>query len=273
MKKILFLFQYLLILSLILIPLASCSSENDLELVTELDSALESADLEGAEHFSPETNTVIFPDAEKTESETVGGHATEAPTSAPIEPESEEITTEEESETQTEAQASLQYTSYGNGTCAVSGIGNYTDVYVIIPEKSPAGDIVCAIDDKAFFENTSIKAVQIPSTVMSIGKMAFGGCSSLIYISVDQDNKMFTDENGILYSKDKSKLYAFPSGNQAAEISISVELTEIADMAFFSTPSLKQIKYAGSLEEWSKINVGDKNYGLYSASVIFAVMD
>ena len=270
MKKLSLLIIALLILSLSL-TLISCSEGEGLENMSDTDTEIESGELEGEEHLSPDTSTVFFPDAEKTETETETEEPTEAPTSTPTEAPSEEITTEPE--TETEPPTSLKYTSYGNGTCGVSGIGNYPDAYVIIPEKSPEGDVVTAIEDKAFLDNSDIKAVHIPSTVMIVGKMAFGNCSSLIYISVDSENKMFTDENGILYSKDKTKLYAFPSANQASEISISAKLTEIADMAFLSTPSLKQIKYAGTLEDWSRIKVGEKNYGLYSASIIFAVMN
>lgn len=273
MKKLfLLIISSLLVLSLCA-SLLSCSTEQSPEELSGVESELESGELEGEEHLSPETATVIFPDAETSETEHVTEAPTEASTTAPTETETEEITTEIESESETEPPVSLKYTSYGNGTCAVSGIGNYTDVYVIIPEKSPEGDVVTAIETKAFYENTSIKAIQIPSTVMIVGKMAFGGCSSLIYISVDSQNMMFTDVNGILFSKDKTKLYAFPAANQASEISLSSSLVEIADMAFYSTPSLKQIKYAGSLEEWSKIKVGEKNYGLYSASISFAVIN
>lgn len=277
MKKLSLLIIIALLLLSMTLPLVSCSESETPENDSEGD--IESGMLEGEEHLSPETGSVTFPDAQSTETETEKPTEapTEASTEAPTETETEVVTTETETETQTETETeppvSLKYTSYGNGTCAVTGIGNYTDVYVIIPEKSPAGDVVTVIDDKAFFGDTSIKAVHIPSTVMSIGKMAFGNCSSLIYISVEKENMMFTDINGILYSKDRSKLYAFPAANQAVEISISVALTEIADMAFFSTPSLKQIKYSGTLEDWSKIKIGEKNYGLYSASISFAVMD
>ena len=273
MKKIFLLILSALLILSITVSLFSCSKEEAPEAVSGAESELESGEFEGEEHLSPESGTVIFPDAEATESEALTEAPTEAQTTAPTESETEEITTESETETETEPPVSLKYTSYGNGTCAVSGIGNYTDVYVIIPEKSPKGDVVTAIDTKAFFENTSIKAVHIPSTVTIVGKMAFGGCSSLIYISVDPENMMLTDVNGVLYSKDKTKLYAFPAANQASEISISSSLTEIADMAFYSTPSLKQIRYSGTLEEWSKIKVGEKNYGLYSASISFAVMN
>ncbi len=275
MKKISLLILLTVLLLSFSLPLMSCSEGDEQESSSETGSNIESGTLEGEEHLSPGTGTVVFPDPEKTETETE--EPTEPPTEKPTEPVTEEPTTEKPTETETEAETepptSLKYTSYGNGTCAVSGIGNYPDVYVIIPEKSPEGDVVIAIADMAFFENTSIKAVQIPSTVMRVGNMAFGGCSSLIYISVDSNNMEFTDVDGILYSKDKTKLYIFPSANQAAEISISMRVTEIADMAFFSTPTLKQIKYGGTIQDWSKIKIGEKNYGIYGASIIFAVMD
>jgi len=265
-KTVLFLLSTVLILSFSL-SLFSCSSEQETESTSETDSALESDTLVGEDHLSPGTDTSGSPTEPETE------EPTEAPTVAPTEPPTEAPETEEPTEAETEPPTSLKYMSYGNGTCAVTGIGNYPDVYVMIPEKSPAGEVVVAIDDKAFFENKSIMAVHIPSTVMSIGNMAFGGCSSLIYISVDTNNKMFTDVNGILYSKDKTTLYVFPSANQAGEISISVNVTEIADMAFFPTPSLKHINYGGTLQDWIKIKVGDKNYGLYSASMTFATTE
>ena len=279
MKKTSLLIIIALLLLSLTLPLVACSESETNE--NESNSDLESGTLEGEEHLSPETGSVVFPDGQSTEKESETEKPTEAPTEepteAPTETETEAATTQTETQTETETETeppvSLKYTSYGNGTCAVTGIGSYTDMYVIIPEKSPAGDVVTVIEDKAFFGDTSIKAVHIPSTVMSIGKMAFGNCSSLIYISVDKENMMFADINGILYSKDRTKLYVFPAANQAVEISISVALTEIADMAFFSTPSLKQIKYSGTLEDWSKIKVGEKNYGLYSASISFAVMD
>jgi len=271
MKKLSLLILSIFILFALSFSIISCSQSDNPENESGTDTGLESGTLDGEEHLSPESGTVKFPDAEKTEAPTE--EPTETPTAAPTETETEEITTEKQTEAETEPPTSLKFTSYGNGTCAVTGIGNYPDVYVIIPEKSPEGDVVTVIDDKAFYENSSIKAVQIPSTVMSIGKMAFGNCSSLIYISVDSENKMFTDVNGILYSKDKTKLYVFPAANQAAEITLSISLSEISDMAFFSTPSLKQIKYGGTISDWSKIKIGEKNYGLYSASLSFAIIE
>ncbi len=275
-KRFLFVLCAALILALSLSLLAACSDSGDGEDESASDTSFESGTLDGGEHLAggSESTSVVFPD--RTESESPTDEPAEEPTELPTEPITEPITepaTEEPTEAETEPPVSLKYLSYGNGTCAVTGIGSYPDVYVIIPERSPSGDVVTAIEDRAFFENTSIKAVHIPSTVMRVGKNAFGGCSSLIYISVDTENMIFTDVDGILYSKDKTKLLVFPSANQASEIYISASVTEISDMAFFSTPSLKQIKYGGTLNDWSKIKIGEKNYGIYSASMTFANAD
>lgn len=186
-----------------------------------------------------------------------------------------EIKTEKEPETETETETkpkekpleSLRFTSFGNGTCSVTGIGNNTDLFVVIPERSPDGDIVTSIDEKAFYGNKSVKAFEIPSTITSIGNMAFAGCSSLVYISVDKLNQMFIDIDGILYTKDRSTLLSYPASCGATELTISASVKKIADMAFFGCDGLKVIKYSGTLADWGKIEIGEMNYGLFTASV------
>lgn len=177
---------------------------------------------------------------------------------------------EEESETEKEEPAPakvLKFVSYGNGTCILMGIGTCTDTCIVIPERSPEGDIVTSIDDKAFYNNTDIKAVQIPSTVTSIGNKAFGGCSSLVYISVDKNNKAFCDVDGLLYTADKSKLIVYPASCGATSIELSSSLKAIDDMAFYDCGELKNIYYNGTLADWGKIEIGEMNYGLYTASI------
>jgi hypothetical protein len=272
MKKIL-LSSSITLLILCLLALCACSNKDD---ATELSTdTLEGGSVEGSEHLSPspdESDSVTFVELETTES-TQTKTQTETETETETETQTqkvEETTTEKQTEAETEPAPSLKFISYGNGTCGVAGIGSYTDVYIIIPERSPSGDIVTTVEDKAFFENTDIKAIQIPSTVTSIGERAFGGCTSLVYITVDQKNKAFCDVDGILYSKDGSTLIMFPAASRISEISISVKVTKICDMAFFGCESLTSIKYGGSLQSWSNINIGDGNYGLYSASITFA---
>lgn len=202
---------------------------------------------------------------------------TEAPTEKQTEPPSSE--TEKESDKQPEnkepsiPQPSLLYLSYGNGTCSVAGIGTYTDQSVIIPSKSPNGDIVTTIEPKAFYENDNIKTVQIPSTVTSIGEMAFSGCSQLVYIMVDNSNRVYRDINGALYSIDRTVLIAYPASNPSSSLELSSKITAIADMALYGCSNLKNIVFDGSPAEWEKLKIGTMNYSLYSATVTFTDND
>jgi hypothetical protein len=63
-----------------------------------------------------------------------------------------------------------EFTSNGDGTCYVSGIG--TAVTGVIPRYSPAGDVVTAIGDGAL-QGQSFYVVGIPDTVTHIGEGAF----------------------------------------------------------------------------------------------------
>jgi hypothetical protein len=230
-----------------------------------------------------ETGTV---EAETHKAPATSEKPTEAPTEKATEPPTEKQT-EEKTEPKTEEpqkepvkepepvtpQPSLQYLSYGNGTCSVAGIGTYTDPSVIIPSKSPSGDIVTAIEPKAFYENDNIKTVQIPSTVTSIGEMAFSGCTQLVYIVVDSTNRSYRDINGVLYDKDRTTLIAYPAANQSTTLELSSKITTIADMALYGCTNLKNIVFDGSPSEWERLNIGTLNYSLFSATVTFTDSD
>lgn len=227
-----------------------------------------------------ETGTV---EAETQKAPATTEKPTEKPTEAPTEEKTEaktEAKTEKETEKETTKetepvtpQPTLQYLSYGNGTCSVAGIGTYIDQSVIIPSKSPAGDIVTAIEPKAFFENERIRTVQIPSTVTSIGEMAFSGCSQLVYIVVDSTNRSYRDINGVLYDKDRTTLIAYPAANQSTTLELSSKITTIADMALYGCTHLKNIVFDGSPSEWERLNIGTLNYSLFSATVTFTDTD
>ena len=217
--------------------------------------------------------------AKEEEPEIVKDTTQELATSAPIETitledyllSEEESTTEEETTTEpvyTQKPRELAFESNGNGTCTLVGIGTVTDTCIVIPEKSSDGDVVTAIADNAFYGNTKINTVQISSTVTYIGSKAFGGCTSLVYISVNSQNNSFKDVDGILYSKSGDTLIHYPAKKGNETLTISKSITKICDMAFYNCTSLRKITFGGSMAEWSKILIGDMNYGLYSASVV-----
>ena len=84
----------------------------------------------------------------------------------------------------------LAFSSNGDGTCYVLGLGTCTDEHIVIPEYSPNGDKVIGIGDFAFYQcgsmysyyNTgryALKSIVIPEGVTYIGDHAFDGCEML----------------------------------------------------------------------------------------------
>lgn len=64
---------------------------------------------------------------------------------------------------------------------------------------------VTTIKRHAFSYSDSIKQINLPSTVSKIEDDAFYRNKNLKYINVSPDNKYFIFENGILYTKDKTR--------------------------------------------------------------------
>lgn len=253
---------------LLIAILAACST---LSLPSPSDEESESGTVQlpthlGQEESNSDEQNLSNESASSEEDHSSQGAESDSLSSETLNSESSEDTSEESSSD--EVQHCLEFVSHGNGTCSVAGIGSIVDAYIVIPLKSPDGDVVTSISEKAFYGNDTIRAIEIPSTVSYIGEMAFSSCSQLVYISVDKDNRSFTDLGGILFSSDMTCLVAYPSANGASAITLPTDIVKIAPMAFYNCAYLKTISYEGSAEQWSKINIGQMNYGLYSASII-----
>lgn len=88
------------------------------------------------------------------------------------------------------------------------------------------------IGDEAFYAS-GIESINIPASVSSIGKDAFGWCFSLEAVFVDGDNSNYSDDgNGVLFSKDKSELIKFPDNSKETVYSIPDGVISLADNSF-----------------------------------------
>ncbi len=72
----------------------------------------------------------------------------------------------------------LEFTSNGDGTCYVSGIGSCTDTDIIIPSTSPDGDSVTSIGDWAFEDCTSLTDVYYTGSKEDWAKIEIGDHNS-----------------------------------------------------------------------------------------------
>ena len=90
----------------------------------------------------------------------------------------------------------------------------------------------------------SLTSITIPSSVVTIGS-SFYNCSSLTSIIVDENNPNFCDKDGVLFSKDMTRLIRFPEG-KAGEYEIPNSVTKVID-AFSQCSKLTSITISSSV--------------------------
>lgn len=158
----------------------------------------------------------------------------------------------------------LNYYILENGTgVTVGGIGNATDTDIVI---SPyyCGKPVTKISFSAFNRNDKITSVTIPATVTNIENNAFYGCWLLKKFTVDENNPVYSSQDGIIYNKDKTEFIIVPFALENAvtipdgiteiparafdegceklpSITLHENITAIGDYAFYSCESLTEI--------------------------------
>lgn len=161
------------------------------------------------------------------------------------------------------------FTSNGDGTCTLSGIGSFRDTELDIPEKSPDGDVVNAIADKAFENCDFLETVTIPETIKKIGNSVFKGCSSLKSISVSSANTKYCSVGGVLFSKDKTVLICYPSMKVGQSYLLSTNVSSISSYAFDDVTYLEKILYQSSSSKFQSIEVGVGNSSFESVTVTY----
>ena len=88
------------------------------------------------------------------------------------------------------------------------------------------GSSVKTIGDCAF-ESCSFTEIKIPASVISIDVRAFYDCPALSKIEVNSANATFCSIDGILFSKDKSKLISYPAGKTETQYLIPSSVKSI----------------------------------------------
>jgi hypothetical protein len=70
---------------------------------------------------------------------------------------------------------------------------------------------VTIIGDSAFSGCTALIGVTIPANVTIIGDSAFSGCTALAGITVEDANRAYSSEDGVLFDKAKTTLIKYPA--------------------------------------------------------------
>ncbi len=98
------------------------------------------------------------------------------------------------------------------------------------------------IYSEAFANCTSLTTLNLTSNVYDIGASAVNGCSNLKTITVSTLNKYLCDVNGIVYSKDKTKLVRCPPGHNTTIFNHSSFPSTLKEIGFEAFATCKKIQ-------------------------------
>lgn len=161
----------------------------------------------------------------------------------------------------------IEFESFDNGSCAIVGIGSFTEKNLKIPQKSPYGEVVTEIKSTAFKNCDNLESITIPSTVQKIEEGAFKGCSSLIYIDVAMDNEYFTSISGVLFSKNKTRLIYYPANRAGDKYYLNPNVKTISDYAFEDAKNISAIFYPNNTSDFESISIGKGNDILHTLPI------
>jgi hypothetical protein len=109
-------------------------------------------------------------------------------------------------------------------------------------------EAVRVVHTGAFQYCTNLRSVMFGPLVRGFGGNGyFLGCSSLVSISVDDNNPVIADYDGALYTKDLSILMQYPVGNEAESFVMPDSVQIVAGRAFASCDSLRTVKLSNQL--------------------------
>jgi len=100
---------------------------------------------------------------------------------------------------------------------------------------------VTNIGELAFQLCSSLISITIPANVTNIGNNAFAHCISLNEIDVDENNQFYINDNGILFSTDKSRLIKYSSKKTEENFEIPDNVSHIDGYAFYGCNLLRSI--------------------------------
>ncbi len=177
-----------------------------------------------------------------------------------------------------------------DGTIALSHYhGSETDITL---PKALGGYTVTSLE-RGLLDYTRVQNVTIPAGIntLTINLMGqpFSYAADLKNIYVADDNTAFSSVDGVLMSKDKTKILAYPIGKSKVSYTIPAGVTEIEEQALSSvkftslfipasvtklcfyafgpTGYITQVFYGGTQEQWNSIYNGEANECIYNAGI------
>lgn len=154
----------------------------------------------------------------------------------------------------------LRWVSFGN---SVTTIGDYAFWSCQSLASVTLPDSVTVVGIEAFYQGMVMNTLTIGSGLAAIGDRAFCECQSLTSVTVDPDNANYCVVDGVLFSKDMTKVVKCPALKQGAYV-IPDSVTTIGADAFCKCRLLASITLPDGIT-----SIGDHAFrGCHGASSI-----
>lgn len=100
---------------------------------------------------------------------------------------------------------------------------------------------ILKIGARLFRNCTSLEKINIGESVIDIDNTAFDGCVGIKEFNVDIENMVYSSFDGVLYSKDLSKLIKYPSAKNDERFATLKNTTTICKNSFRDSVNLKTV--------------------------------
>ena len=127
--------------------------------------------------------------------------------------------------------------------------GNYIFLDAKSLEKVVIGKNVKKLNAGMFISCNKLSDLTILTEEAEINNYVLDTTVNLKEIKVNKDNSKYIVEDGILFSKDGSKIYAYPTGKVEDTYKIPSNVKEIGNSAFYDCRSLKNIDIPSTVEK------------------------
>ena len=142
------------------------------------------------------------------------------------------------------------------GDCAFYGCDSIESVIV------PKG--VTQIGDWIFYGCASLTSVSIPDSVIDIQLNAFEKCVALNEINVDEMNKAYKSDSGVLLNKNETELILYPAGMKETTYNIPDSVVTINNGAFENVSVIESIIIPNSV-----VNI--ERFAIYNCKLLASV--
>ena len=142
------------------------------------------------------------------------------------------------------------------GDCAFYGCDSIESVIV------PKG--VTQIGDWIFYGCASLTSVSIPDSIIDIQLNAFEKCVALNEINVDEMNKAYKSDSGVLLNKNETELILYPAGKKETTYNIPDSVVTINNGAFENVSVIESIIIPNSV-----VNI--ERFAIYNCKLLASV--